>query len=277
MASLVCVIAVTHNPRIFWNSEGADAASRAAVHGMFEELRRRLAEARPDRLIVVGNDHFDNFFLDTMPAFCVGLAPVAEGPFWYEAEVMRTPSYRAAVDVGLADDLINLGMRRGIDFAQSHEFRLDHGFCIPLWIVRPEGDLPIAPVFTNTFAYPLPTPRRFFELGQTIQALVRERPASERVAVVTSSNLSLDVGGPKVGRRDEEFNRLALDLMRRGRVGDILSQLSVERLLEAGCATAEFLNYDAILGVVEDRPPDFFQFHRVPAWGDCPGVAWSLG
>lgn len=276
MGSLVSVIAMTHNPRIFWNHQDADAESRRAVEHIFGELRRRLGEAQPDRLIVVSNDHFDNFFLDTMPQFCVGVAPWAEGPFWYEAEVMNIPRYRATVAVELAEHLLDLGARRRIDLAQAHEFRLDHAFCVPLSVVRPEADLPMVPLFTNVFAYPLPTERRFFEVGQVIKELVRERPRGERIAVVATFNLSVDVGGPKMGRRDDELDRLALDLIRAGQAEEILTRLPVERLIEAGNSTAEFLNYDTVLGLVEDRPPDYLEYRLVPAWGGVPAVAWSL-
>ncbi len=276
MGALVAAIAMTHNPRIFWNADQADAQGRERVYGTFGALRRRLADARPDRLIVVGDDHFDNFFLDTMPAFCVGVAPRAEGPFWYEAELMRIPRYRAHVDVDLATHLLDVGARCGIDFAQAHEFGLDHAFCVPLSVVRPEADLPIVPVFTGLFAYPLPRPRRFFEVGEAIKALIAEREAGERIAVLASFNLSLDVGGPRMGRRDEAFDREALDLMRAGRVDEILSRMTVERLLDAGNSATEFLNYVVVLGLVGDRPPDLLEYQMVPAWGACPFAAWSL-
>ena len=276
MGTLVAAVAMTHNPRIFWNSQAADADSRRAVYEIFGELRRRLAETRPDRIIAVSNDHFDNFFLDKMPPFCVGLAPSAEGPFWYEAEVMNIPRYKARIDTDLGEHLLDLGVRRGIDFSQAHEFRLDHAFCVPLSVVRPEQDLPILPLFTNVFAYPLPTERRFLEVGKVIKELVRERPATERIAVVATFNLSVDVGGPKMGKRDDDFDRLALKLIQGGRVDEILSELTVRRMMDAGNSTAEFLNYDAVLGIVEDRPPAFFEYRMIPAWGGCPAVAWNL-
>ena len=277
MAQLVAAVAMTHNPRIFWNAAGADDAARAEVFGLFGELRRRLADSRPDRLIVVSNDHLDNFFLDTMPPFCVGVGDHAAGPFWYEAEVMHIPAYQARLDRALAEDLLDIGVRQRIDFAQAHEFTLDHAFCVPLSQLRPEADLPVVPVFTNVFAYPLPTERRFFDVGQAIKALVAGRPRGERIAVVSTFNLSVDVGGPKMGKRDADFDREALELIRAGRAEAILERLPVARMLQAGNSAPEFLNYCATLGVVEDRPPDLVEYRLVPAWGGCPAVFWRLG
>ncbi|MDR7455611.1 MAG: hypothetical protein QN137_14190, partial [Armatimonadota bacterium] len=91
--------------------------------------------------------------------------------------------------------------------------------------------------------------------------------------VIASFNLSLDVGGPRMGQRDEAFDRAVLELMRAGRVDDLLA-ITVERLYAAGNSTVEFLNYDMLLGVVGTRPPDLLEFHQVPAWGACPFAAW---
>jgi protocatechuate 4,5-dioxygenase beta chain len=276
MGELVAAIAMTHNPRIFWNAGAADAHHSAEVFGLFAELRRRLAESRPDRLIVLSNDHLDNFFLDSMPPFCVGLGSHASGPFWYESEVMHIPAYRAELDPELAADLLEVGVESRIDFAQAHEFVLDHAFCVPLSQLRPEMDLPVVPVFTNVFAYPLPSERRYFEVGQAIRNLIRNRPRHERIAFVSTFNLSVDVGGPKMGQRDVDFDREALELMRAGRAEAILRRLPVERMVAAGNSTPEFLNYCATLGVVEERPPDFLEYRLVPGWGGCPAVSWNL-
>jgi ABC-type proline/glycine betaine transport system permease subunit len=72
MGVLVAAVAMTHNLRIYWNGPAADEPSRQDVAAIFGELRRIVGEARPDRLIVIANDHLDNFFLDKMPQFCVG-------------------------------------------------------------------------------------------------------------------------------------------------------------------------------------------------------------
>lgn len=288
MGRLVCVLAMTHNPRIFASAAVGGAAEgdtgavgaaggpeAAAALALFSDLGRRLASARPDRLVVVANDHLNNFSLDLSPAFCVGVGTSCEGPFWYEEELMRVPHCRPDLDAGLARDLLQVCAAGGPDLAQTHDFRLDHAFCVPLALLRPASELPIVPVFTNTFAYPLPSAVRFFALGRAIAELVRCRPAAERLAVLTSFNLSLEVGGPLMGRRDDAFNEQALRWMRAGDAASIVA-LPVDRLLAAGNSTAEFLNYSVALGLVGHRVPDCLEFVRVPAWGDCPAAMWSL-
>jgi protocatechuate 4,5-dioxygenase beta chain len=276
MGKFVAALAMTHNPRIYWSAEAAAPEDREYVYRNFGVLRDVLRAARPDALIVLANDHFDNFFLDNMPSFCVGIARVAEGPFWYEHEIQRIPEYRVPVHEDLAVDILRRGIEAGIDFAFTHEFRMDHAFCVPLSFVAPERDVPIVPIYTNVWAYPLPTPRRFYELGGVLRQVIESRPGNERVAVLASFNLSTEVGGPKMGWRDLAFDELALDLMRSGNVNRVLAELSIERLLAAGNSTTEYLNYVAMLGIVGERPPDFIEFKIVPGWGNCPAAAWTL-
>lgn len=68
MAKTVCVIASTHNPRIFWNRENANEEDMAELEESFAVLRAGLAEAAPDVIIVVANDHLDNCFFAEIPS-----------------------------------------------------------------------------------------------------------------------------------------------------------------------------------------------------------------
>ena len=96
-------MATTHNPRIFWNRDQADPADMKELQRSFGVLRDSLAAAKPDAIIAIGNDHLDNFFFDNQPAFAIASGPEVEGPFWYEAEVMHLPAYRARVQRELAE------------------------------------------------------------------------------------------------------------------------------------------------------------------------------
>src|SRR5258707_1011924 len=85
----------------------------------------------------------------------------------------------------------------GFDLAFSNELRIDHSITCPLITLRPEADLPIVPVYTNIFAPPMPQPKRFVELGRTIRQLVEAWPTDQRVAIIGTGHLSLELGGPR--------------------------------------------------------------------------------
>src|SRR5262249_14547178 len=150
-------------------------------------LRAKLAAARPDVIIAVGNDHLNQFFMHNMPAFLVGKAPIAQGPWSWE-RAMGIPEYKVAVDVDLAKKFIQQSSENGVDFAFSDEFTLDHAFTFPLAYLCPEGTVPIIPIFTNVMAPPIPSAKRFFEVGMAIRRVVQDLPESLRVAVVCSGH-----------------------------------------------------------------------------------------
>ena len=276
MAELVAVIASTHNPRIFWNRDRADKAEFDAMEATFRRVRDMLAQARPDIIVMVANDHFDNFFFDNLPTFAVATGPVAEGPFWYESEIMLLPRYRAPVSLGVARYILRNGIEQGIQFSQVHEFRIDHAFTLPLSYLRPEADLGLVPIMTNAFGYPIAANRRWYELGQFLNRAIRDWPGRERIAVLGSFNLNVEVGGPNAGKSKPQFSEWLIDLMRRGARDEILDTLTVPRLVEEGNSTAEFLNYVAMLGIVEDAPPDFIAHQPVRGIGACPLAFWKL-
>ena len=54
------------------------------LFGPFRDVARWLETIRPDRLLVIYNDHMDGFFLDKYPTFALGMAaeyPVADEGF----------------------------------------------------------------------------------------------------------------------------------------------------------------------------------------------------
>lgn len=275
MGRVVTAVAMTHNPRIFWNADGADIADRQAVEGAFAVARTAVEEARPDRVITVGNDHLDQFALTTTPSFAVGTSEHVVGPFWYEEAIMHLPGYRANGDRSLAEDILWGATESGIDVARCERFTVDHAFTVPLATVLPSQNIPVVPVFTNTFVPPLPKSCRYFELGATIKAVVASRPEQERIALVGSFNLSVDVGGPAMGKRHETFDQRVLQLIEAGDVDRLVNQLSPARLVAYGNSTAEFLNFHAVLGVLGEQRPDVVWYRLVEGWGGCPVVIWS--
>ena len=276
MAELVAVVASTHNPRIFWDRDNADKRELEAMEATFGRVRDMLAQSRPDVIVAVANDHLDNFFFDNMPTFAVATGPVAEGPFWYETEIMALPKYRAPVSLDMAHYILRSGIEQGIQFSQVHEFRIDHAFTLPLSYLRPEADLGLVPIMTNAFGYPLAANRRWYELGQFLARAIRDWPGHKRVAVIGSFNLNVEVGGPNAGNLKPQFGEWLIDRMRHGARDEILDTLTVPRLIEEGNSTAEFLNYVTMLGLVEETPPSFISHQPVRGIGTCPLAFWKL-
>jgi protocatechuate 4,5-dioxygenase beta chain len=278
VADLVSVVGVTHNPHL----PGMIAADHddpvlAHIVDHYDRLRTRLHEQDPELLIVVASDHLNQWFTDNMPSFLVGKSAVADGPFPHETRLRGLAPYRATVHGSAARSVLRMGLQRGIDFASSDEFMLDHAFTVPLHFLRPEMDLPIVPIFTNVMAPPLPPAARFHAVGMALASIVSDLSEVERVAIVTSGHLALDVGGPQPsgGSADADFDTRMMDLLAAGDIDQLIRTSSYDELISHGNATAGFLNYLLVVGSAGAVPPDDIALYFPQATAAVPAMMWE--
>ena len=185
MATVAAVIASTHHPFYYRAStstgDGAPAVRRRVGQAKIEAFRETLTRAEPDVLVMVGSDHFHQLWLDNMPQFLVGKAPVLRRQLVQRgARVRPAADDRSTGDEELSSHILRGGLDADFDLAFSNELRIDHSITCPIITLRPQADLPIVPIYTNIFAPPLPQPKRFVQLGRAIRRdgrVVAERPA----------------------------------------------------------------------------------------------------
>jgi protocatechuate 4,5-dioxygenase beta chain len=262
-------------------ARGADAPEplqRTIAH--FATLRGRLAEARPDVLVVVSGDHLNQWFYDNMPTFAIGKAARARGPFPHEQELFGVTPYDTALEGDVARHLLRSGLQQGIDFSYSDEFILDHGFTVPLNFLRPEQDLPVVPIFTNVLAPPVPPGRRFYELGAAVAEMLEAHPADLRVAIVASGHLSNAIGGPNMAdlvRPDNPWDLQTWDQITSGDIPSLVVQSTYEALSAVGHGTLGFLDYVFAMGVVGGQVPDFAEKVASTAGPPTGFLAWDAG
>ena len=154
-------LGISHSPLIGLNPvedavraelDAALAATRAAVHAW-----------RPERIVLIGPDHYNGFFNELMPPFCIGTEASAVGDY-------DSPAGPLAVDASLALGLAEHLMEADFDIALSRRMQVDHGFSQALQLLW--GGLqtpPLVPVFLNAVAQPgIPRLRRCRALGEAI-------------------------------------------------------------------------------------------------------------
>lgn len=277
VAKIVQILGVTHNPflpREFRENPDSEPGIRAAYDN-FLLMRKKLAEAKPDVIVVFASDHLNQWFMDNMPSFLIGKAPFAKGPFPHEARVHKLGEYHTEIDGDLARALLRGGLDRGVDFSFSDEFMIDHAFTMPLELIRPEMDIPIVPVFTNTIALPIPPSRRFYDIGMTIRSIIDELPSPKRIAVIASGHTSLDVGGPKTNQSvDPEFDRQMMGWIAQGNSEAVVREATWERMFGAGNQTPGFLNFILLVGLMRGLPASFTALNAC-RYAASPFMTWE--
>jgi protocatechuate 4,5-dioxygenase beta chain len=261
MAQIVSIIGITHNPfmpRLFKQPQQPPGAAK--VKERIAMMRQKLAEAKADVLICIGNDHLHQFFMDNMPAFLIGKMDRYDGTFYDEIREFDLPTCKLPGDIETSDAIMEGAFDRGVDFAYSNEVTIDHSIIVPMMFVRPEMDIPIVPILTNCIAPPMPRPRRFFEVGKAIRAAIESLPTNKRVGVLVSGHLSLEIGGPKMFEQhltDPNFDANAVGWIVNGDIDGAAAGCAPDKMLQYGNMTTGYLNFLMMMGVANATKPSY--------------------
>jgi protocatechuate 4,5-dioxygenase, beta chain len=240
------------------------------LFGPFQEVAKWLEEARPDRLIVIYNDHMDGFFLDAYPTFALGIAdeyPIADEGFG--ARPFPPVPGDAAFSWHVARSLV----ADEFDITMCMDLEVDHGVISPLPMVDfSEGEgwkIPIVPLAVNVILHPLPTPTRCYKLGQAIRRAVLSYREDLSVVVVGTGGLSHQLTGPRFGRVEPEWDREFMRLL--VNEPETLCDLTHEELIKrGGTESVEVVLWLAMRGALpkEARPiVEAYYAHRIMGYG----------
>jgi hypothetical protein len=264
-------------------TDEAMAAKVARRSTALDELRGRIAAARLDTLIIVGDDQGEHLGPANLPPILV----------YHGAEVTNTPCPPAGelppllhtvmggyheplhartypVDVGLAEHLVDRLLDAGFDIATSNE----------LPNPRPEGhayqfihrhltapDLPVVPIMLNTYMPPAqPRARRCVQLGAAICDAVATIDGDRRIGILASGGLSHFLVS-------EDLDRLVLDACARHDT-DTLAAIP-EAVLQSG--TSEIKNWITVAAACSGLDFDLIDYiagYRTPA-GTGTGLAFA--
>jgi 2,3-dihydroxyphenylpropionate 1,2-dioxygenase len=260
--SLAFAGAANHAPGITARREAASAAQQEAFFGAYAALRRRLEAARLDALVVVTAEHFTNFFMDNMPAFCIGLADAYGGPVEDE-QFLRIPrtTVPGAATLGRA---LAERVAQEVDLAHSEELVFDHGLMIPLHLLTPRMDLPVVPIIQNCLAPPRPTLERCYRLGETLRRAIDARP--ERIGVLAAGGLSHWPAAPRSGEINEAWDRGFLDAFARGDRASMTGYSEAGIARDGGPGGHEIRAWVTLAGATEGWAREVLCFTPIPAY-----------
>jgi hypothetical protein len=257
VARITGVIATSHSPFLFesvewWNntyqSRSASggyapgvpvdsAAENQVKHDRAMQAYDRLAEvferARPDVMVVFGDDQEEQFDSRNHPAFAVyvggtfsGFKAVAYESFTpprklkpktpeHWASVPTQPELAKAVLQGMFDDGFDPAYMTALP---NDAFGMGHAFMRPTGkLTRGRFDVPMVPVLVNGLYPPQPTARRCVAAARSIRRAIEAWPEELSVVVLGSGGL-WHTPGAQEGYIDEDFDSRVL----RGiEVGDV--------------------------------------------------------
>jgi aromatic ring-opening dioxygenase catalytic subunit (LigB family) len=258
--------ATSHAPGITAWADAAPAPQKERIYGGFERLRQDLDASGADTLIVLTSEHWANFFLDHIGAFCIGRAERYTGPIepW-----LRIDKAEVKGDPELAKELLETAYDNGIEPSFAHELEFDHGTMLPLHFLMPKMDRPIVPVFFNTLAAPQPTARRALDLGRVIGDVAQR--SERRIGLVATGGLSHDPGEKSHGVIDSDFDHRFMAAMAVGDC-DALGRYQRSEFAAAGAGTFELLSWIALAGALNGGKGEVVVYEAVKSWATGVGM-----
>lgn len=172
------------------------------VRAAFADLAAEVADFDPELVVMFAPDHFNGFFYDLMPPFCLGVRARGAGDWDYSSDPFDVPEQ-------LALDLVRHVQNEGVDLSYSYRMQADHGFTQPLALLA--GDVrqyPVLPIFINGAAHPLPPVHRVVALGRAVGTFLANRP--QRILILGSGGLSHDPPTPQMGHVPPEVEEFLI-------------------------------------------------------------------
>jgi 2,3-dihydroxyphenylpropionate 1,2-dioxygenase len=179
-------VCASHSPLAATTGPSIGPGYRAAL----DRVGKLILDFEPDLVVEFAPDHYNGFFYDMMPNFCVGVFASSIGDW-------ETPSGPLNIPKDAALAIARAAREADLDVDLSHRMQVDHGFSQLLEIMFQDiRKYPIVPIMINCIARPLPAFRRARLLGEAVgRHLVSLK---KRVVILGSGGLSHDPPFPQL-------------------------------------------------------------------------------
>lgn len=229
-----------------------------------QSLRKILAEAKPDAIVVISNLHGDtpDYAQQTFGLYLGDEIPRSQGrgegftPAWmgrpggaqpqaYSETNGKTEAYPA--DAALSQQLYSSLQDSGFDISVCHQFKpnsaLGDAFTGLYSLYWPSEDLPMVPFMISRDLPNEPNARRVYDIGRAIRDAIDSWDSDKRVVVMASGGLSHQIV-------DEELDRTVIEALEKQDEGTLRS-LSRDRLNGAP-GTPETLNWVCVSAIMQE-------------------------
>lgn len=225
-------LGMSHSPLLGLNPISAE--DQQALDTAIGQAREAIKAFDPELIVLLGPDHYNGFFNELMPPFCIGSQATAVGDYLSPAGTLNVAEEHA---VALASFL----MDQHFDIAVSRRMQVDHGFSQALQFIW--GDdmktPPVIPIFMNAVAQPgIARMSRCKALGEAIGRFLDTLPL--RTLLIGSGGLSHEPPVPTLAHPDPAV-RERITVKRTPT--DAEKALKTERVMAAGIALANGDNW----------------------------------
>ncbi|MGO4956931.1 3-carboxyethylcatechol 2,3-dioxygenase [Luteococcus sp. Sow4_B9] len=195
------LVAMSHSPLIGFVDVPEEL--KTELDGVFDTAKKFVKDFDPTLVINFAPDHYNGFFYDTMPPFCVGLRGFGLGDYDTAVGDLDVPTEKA-------EELVRFVQEQDVDMCMSRYMGLDHGAVQPMEILFGGIDtVPTIPVFVNGVAGPFVPMRRIRAMGEAIGRWATT--VDERVLLIASGGLSHDPPVPQWATASEDVRKFLLD------------------------------------------------------------------
>ncbi|MAS04007.1 MAG: protocatechuate 3,4-dioxygenase [Ahrensia sp.] len=235
-------------------------------------LKQWLAETKPDKMVIVYNDHLNHFDFDAYPTIAIGVAP----EFRQADEGWGPRPFPSLVgDVDLGWHMTNKLVRGGYDLTVCQDLAIDHGIYSWLpYVMDTPWDTPIVPIAINMVRHPIPTSERLHGLGKAIRAALEDDGSDDRIAVVSTGGMSHQISGARFGIANETLDEWFLS-----KIGDDVCELIAlpqEELMRlGGTEAAELALWFSMRGALSDDISEVYRYYTFPAITGCGVIVFD--
>jgi protocatechuate 4,5-dioxygenase beta chain len=272
VAKIIAGISSSHVPAIgaaIDNKQTEEPYWKRVFSG-FEKSKQWMAEAKPDVIIAIYNDHASAFSVEIIPTFALGTAaefpPADEG--WGPRPVPVVKGHPE-----LASHIATSCILDGFDLTIVNKMEVDHGLTVPLNLVfgsPKEWPCPVIPLAVNVVQYPPPTGQRCYDLGKAIRRAVDSYPDDLRVIVFGTGGMSHQISGPRAGLINKKFDTAFLDKLTKNPKA-LAKMPHIEYMREAGAEGIEMVMWLVMRGALDDKVKEVYRFYTVPASNTAVG------
>lgn len=225
---------------------------------------------KPDVIILVYNDHANNFGLDLIPTFALGTG--AHFPTSDEGWGKR-PVPDVVGHPELASHIAHSVIQDDFDLTLCNEMEVDHGLTVPLSLMfgQPEAwPCPVIPLHVNVVQYPVPSGKRCYELGRAIRRAVDSFDGDLNVQIWGTGGMSHQLQGPRAGLINAEWDNKFLDRLIE-EPAELAKVSHVDYVREAGSEGIELVMWLIARGAMDADVDVLHRFYHVPASNTAVG------